>query len=288
MFKKITKKKILVIFGLIGLIIYFNEDIRAYIYLKSNDIPIEAWSMLKKESGKMQELKNLFESQNDSIIFPNNQTLFEDFKNQFNNNDFKNSYNLFSEEFNQNHSSLNIALFFKKIWNDYGIIDSFKKDEIEYSFSENRNYFKSKENYITNFRNGVGSISIVVNMYDSINTKINEIGFQLDSSYKINNIIKKQKESLFQLLENNNYVKLNELTTTEYKIKLSINNFKDIENNFLKNKKINLTHTFIKLKAENDNSDIILIYEAENKMLEINLEIDAIGNYKINNFELTK
>lgn len=72
MFNKLTKKNTLVILTLIGIVTYFNEDIRAYIFLKSNNLPTGAWTMLKEESGKMKKIQNLFESQNDSLVFPDN------------------------------------------------------------------------------------------------------------------------------------------------------------------------------------------------------------------------
>ncbi|MFZ1496828.1 MAG: hypothetical protein WAS72_07220 [Saprospiraceae bacterium] len=288
MLNKLTKKKTIIILTLIGIIIYFNEDIRAYIYLRGNNLPTDTWTMLKNEGDKMVELKNLFENQNDSIVFPDNQNLIEIFKTFYNNKEFENTYSLYSEEYQQNHNILNYSKFLEIIFKEFGTIDSFKKEEINFSFSENNKYFKSKESYVTNFKNGIGLISVVVDMFDSIHTKINEIGFQLDSSNKKINIFNKQKENLFQLLENKDYKKLNELTTIEYNLSLTENNFKIINENFFKNRNINLIYTFVKLKKENDNFEFSQVYEEGNKMLEITLEVDTIGSYKINNFKLTE
>ncbi len=106
MLNKLTKKKTIIILTLIGIIIYFNEDIRAYIYLRGNNLPTDTWTMLKNEGDKMVELKNLFENQNDSIVFPDNQNLIEIFKTFYNNKEFENTYSLYSEEYQQNHNIL--------------------------------------------------------------------------------------------------------------------------------------------------------------------------------------
>lgn len=288
MFYKLTKKKTLVILTLIVIVIYFNEDIRAYIFLKFNNLPTGTWTMLKEESGKMKKLQILFESQNDSLVFPDNQNLIEKFKTFYNKKEFENTYNLYSDEFQQNHTNLNNVKFLETVLKEFGTIDSCKKEEINYSFSDNNKYFKSKESYMTFFKNGIGSLSVVVDMYDSVNTRINEIGFQLDSSYNKIAVFKKQTDDLFQLLENNDYKKLNKLTTIEYNLSLAEDNFMNVNTKFLKQKNITHTLTFMKLKNENDNSEVSLVYEKDTKMLEVTLDIDTTGNYKIQNFKLTE
>ena len=125
-------------------------------------------------------------------------------------------------------------------------------------------------------------------MFDSVNTKINEIGFQLDSSFNKITIFKKQTEDFFKLLENNDYKKLNHLTTIEYNLSFPEDNFMYVNTKFFKQKNLKQIHTFVKLKKENDNSEISLVYEKDNKILEIALVVDHTGNYKINNFKLTE
>jgi len=288
MFKKLTNTKTLVIIVLIGIIIYFNGDIRAYIFFKSNNLPIGDWSMLKENVEKMEKLQNLFKNENDSIVFPDNQILIEKFNTLFNKNEFANTYNLFSTEFQQNHSNSNNAKFLETIFKEFGTIDSCTKEEINYSYAENINCIKSKESYITFFKNGKGSISVIIDMFDSVNTKINEIGFQLDSSFNEITIFKKQTEDFFNLLENNDYKKLNHLTTIEYNLSFPEDNFMYVNTKLFKQKNLKQIHTFVKLKKENDNSEISLVYEKDNKILEIALVVDHTGNYKINNFKLTE
>ena len=268
---------------MITAIIYFNKDIRAIIALKLTGHSTDIWFESKKFSNKYEALMSKFKVEDETTILTDNTKKLNKLKKNYNQGNFKAIYLSLSENYRGIHTQENFESLFKNIKKQFGKISDFKLDSTNVEYDENS--IKSREEYLSNFITGKGRMIFLFNLLDSTNSEILDLGFQLDNQIS-SKIFPQNKIRFLNLLKNKKYVELNEITTMNYKMENSLENFENLNNSISEIENLKPISTFIKLDV-NDNSYINYILQDQNKnIISLGLTVESNNKIRISEFNI--
>jgi len=280
---KLLKNKYILIALVITAIIYFNKDIRAIIALKLTGHSTDIWFESKKFSNKYEALMSKFKVEDETTILTDNTKKLNKLKKNYNQGNFKAIYLSLSENYRGIHTQENFESLFKNIKKQFGKISDFKLDSTNVEYDENS--IKSREEYLSNFITGKGRMIFLFNLLDSTNSEILDLGFQLDNQIS-SKIFPQNKIRFLNLLKNKKYVELNEITTMNYKMENSLENFENLNNSISEIENLKPISTFIKLDV-NDNSYINYILQDQNKnIISLGLTVESNNKIRISEFNI--